>query len=128
MASALRALASGRLRGSAATLRAGARAGAGRGTLGPRPIGGRLRLLRLALRGPRPVHGRRGDPLRGVFRPPALLLFFLDVLVLALALVAPGLPRHAAPPARGRMQAACSRAVTVTTSPCEPSLGTECER
>src|SRR2546423_15526565 len=54
----------------------------------------RLGFLGLALGGPRLVHGRCGDPLRGVLRPSAFLQIRLDVIVLTLAFVCPGALWH----------------------------------
>src|SRR5438093_2653432 len=58
----------------------------------------RLLLLRLALRRAGLIHRRRGDAFRRVLAPPALELALLDMVVLALALIAPSLAWHDAPP------------------------------
>src|SRR5688500_19085891 len=59
------------------------------------------------------VHRSRRDLLRLVLRPPALLVRLLDVLVLALALVAPCFLRHQATSCReSSIARRCNRAAT----------------
>src|SRR2546427_13029981 len=54
------------------------------------PLGRRLRLFRLTLRGPRLIDGRGGDALRGLVWPTSPFQSLLDVIGLALALGTPG--------------------------------------
>src|SRR5256885_9918820 len=68
----------------------------------------RLGFLGLALGGPRLVHGRCGDPFRGILRPSAFLQIRLDVIVLTLAFVGPSALWHWVTSRLALVQAACA--------------------
>src|SRR6266550_5043699 len=91
--------------------------GGGHVALSAGSLARRLWLLRLALRGTGLIDRRGGDALRRVFRPSALLQILLDVVVLAFALVAPGLLRHQSTstdrPCKRRARYGANRAVSI---------------